>query len=45
MIIAKLGLWSNNGRVIRALDPQSMGPEFKTTGQLHGQLSLYFFRS
>ena len=36
-------LWSN-GLVVKALDSQSRGPMFKTTGWLQGQLSLSSFR-
>ena len=32
-------VWSN-GLVVKALDSQSRGPVFKTTGWLQGQLSL-----
>ena len=35
--------WSN-GLVVKALDSQSMGPVFKTTGWLQGRLSLSSFR-
>ena len=38
-----LPLWSN-GLLVKALDPQSRGPVFKTTGWLQGQLSLSSFR-
>ena len=30
-----------HGLVVKALDPQSMRPVFKTTGWLHGRLRLY----
>ena len=38
-----MGSWSN-GLVVKALDSQSRGPVFKTTGWLQGRLSLSSLR-
>ena len=35
---------SSNGLMVRALDPQFSGPEFKTTGWLQGRLGRSSFR-
>ena len=40
---SKCKQWSN-GQVVKALDFQSRGPVFKTTGWLQGRLSLSSFR-
>ena len=37
------GKLKEDGLVVKALDYQSRGPVFKTTGYLQGQLSLSFF--
>ena len=40
----KICIWWSNGLVVKALDSQSRGPMFETTGWLQGRLSLSSFR-
>ena len=44
VIIVPFAIWSD-GLVVKALDFQSGGPEFKTSGWLQGQLRISSFRS
>ena len=44
VIIVPFAIWSD-GLVVKALDVQSGGPEFKTSGWLQGQLRISSFRS